>query len=498
MRILFIYPDIITKMINFCPAIHVLSAVLKREGYEVDLLHINNDYGIKYDKDTIVGLAEGYDLFAITSTSFNYKYANEIAGWLQEEYPLILVMLGGYHATTQPEDFKDSNFDIFCVGEGEEPMKELCRALDIGDNNWVKIPNLITRVGGVNPVRGFLKDLNELPYWDFDITDTAKIIELRGGWLSISFSRGCPYECSFCYNHLLKKVEMGVHDKMSDYLRRRTPANAVNELESLANKYPIKFFNIDDDLLTMNKKWMKEFTDLYAERIYKPFGIKYVINARADSLTEDITQMLGSSGCKEARLGFETGNEKLRNELLDKRTSNEALIKACANLTKHGVQSVAFAMIGIPGESWDSFKDTLDMTIKLQPNLIRMTFLYPYKHTRIYDICIERDLFKGGGITDNRDYGSCLKFDRITDNDLSCMRFLFPWYVNFKWFGDYEYYKAIEYFSKYSETFFTEDRIPLIIEKDKELSMNCKHPHYRYYRGNEYYFELHDNNKVGI
>ena len=62
MKILFIYPDIITNTINFCPAIHILSAVLKEDDCQVEMLHINNDHGIKYDKKTIVNLSKGYDI----------------------------------------------------------------------------------------------------------------------------------------------------------------------------------------------------------------------------------------------------------------------------------------------------------------------------------------------------------------------------------------------------------------------------------------------------
>lgn len=491
MRILFIYPDIITKMMNFCPAIHVLSAVLKREGHKTELLHINEN-GVPYDRKVILGLSAGYDLFAVTSTSFNYKYANEIAGWLRKAYPSILIVLGGSHATIQPEDFESSNFDMFCVGEGEEPMKELCHALQIGDD-WTEIPNMITRFKS-NPVRGFLRDLNSLPFWDFDITDTAKILEERKGWMSISFSRGCPYSCTFCINHLYKKIQIGPNDRMCDYLRRRDPDLVVAELESLVSKFDIKFFNIDDDLLTMNKKWMKQFTDLYREKIYKPTGIKYVINARADTLKDDIVSMLASSGCKEARIGFETGNEQMRNELLQKKTSNLMLSKAFNTLRKYNVASVAFAMIGLPGESWDTYNDTIQAMIDLQPDLMRMTFLYPYKHTKIYDICVERGLFKDEEIPDNRDDSSPLRFEFITDQELFIMRFLLPWYVNTAWLplndSWHQYFEAIYEFNRLALPEL-HNRIPDIIKKDAELSTNCKEPHYRYYSNNVDYFELY-------
>jgi len=491
MKILFIYPDIITLhgMMNFCPAVHILSAVLKREGCSVDLLHINNENGVRYDKNIVLEYSDGYDLFAITATSFSYKYANEIAAWLKEKHPSVLRILGGCHATIQPEDFDSSNFDIFCVGEGEEPIKDLVAALRTG-GDWTKIPNFITHFG-INPVRGFLRNLDDLPYHDFEITDTEKILKIRKGWLSLSFSRGCPYECTFCINHLYKKIEIGENDKMADYLRRRSPENAVSELETLAAKYSVKFFNIDDDLLTADKKWMREFTDKYEKRIFKPYGIKYVISARATTIDDGLAQMLSFSGCREVRIGFETGNEKLRNELLFKKVSDAALVKACRTLDKYGIMSVVYIMMGVPGESWDTFYETVDMTIQLKPKLIRMTFLYPYVHTKIYDMCKELGLLKEGGIDDNNDIASPLIFENLTDEQLFCMKFLFIWFVNERWFGN-GYGDAITDYKNMSLSEL-EQKIPEIITRDNELSKNCRHSHYRYYDGNLNYFELNDN-----
>lgn len=494
MKILFIYPDLVTGGYNFCPAIHILSAVVKKEGCQADMLHVNNNHGIPLQKNIIISRSAGYDLFAFTSTSFDYKYANQIAGWLKEAYPHTMKILGGAHATTSPEDFESSNFDIFCVGEGEQPMIELINAWKNHKTDWVNIKNLITR-GGVNPLRGFLKDLDSLPFRDFDITDTEKILKLKKGWMSITFSRGCPYDCSFCFNHLYKKMEMGPGDKMSDYVRRRSPENTVSELESLAKKYTIKFFNTDDDLLVISKKWLRKFTTLYTERIYKPFGIKYIINARATDITDETARLLASSGCHEVKIGVETGNETLRKTLLNKNISNAALKKAFTTLHNYGVRTIAFNMMGIPGESSETFYDTLRLIIKLKPNLIRMTYLYPYKHTKIYDYCVEKGLFRDkNAIDDNRDTASPLIFECLTDEDLFLYKFLFPWYVNILWFNSGEYWSAVYKYRVYSFSYLL-GKIPEIIEMDRQLSKNCKVPHYRYFANNNIYFELNDNIK---
>lgn len=500
MKILFIYPDVITPMINFCPAVQMLSPVLKKAGHEVALLHINNDYGVKYDKDAVIDFVKKQkaDLLAVTSTSFNYKYANEIANWLKEKFPEILRILGGSHSTVQPEDFKDSNFDAFCVGEGEEPLLDFVDALE-NKKDWLGIPNLLTKskqgVVRNNPVRGFLKNLDALPYQDFDIVDTWKILKLRGGWISLSFSRGCPFECNFCINHIYKHREIGPKNTMAEYLRRRSVKNTVEEMESLANKFKgqIKVFNFDDDLLPMDKKWMTEFAESYAEKILKPFGIKYAINCRASFLDDNLARLFAASGCLEVRIGFETGNEKLREEILKKPVSNADLIKAFAACDKYGVHTNAFSMMGIPGETKESVQDTVDMIFRLKTYLIRMTFLYPYAHTKIYDFCIENKLFKNYAVHEDSFTESPLKFERLDNAEIFCCRFLFPWYVNVKWFGSEPegkmYKEAIANFEKrkFSEL---KESILEIVEKDKELSGKCKRPHYCYFQGNMYYFQL--------
>jgi radical SAM superfamily enzyme YgiQ (UPF0313 family) len=322
--------------------------------------------------------------------------------------------------------------------------------------------------------------------------DTEKILKARGGWLSISFSRGCPYECSFCINHLYKKIEIGPNDKMKDYLRRRTAENTVNELEELAKTYEISHFNIDDDLLTMDREWMANLSRLYREKIWTPFNIPYVINARADTLDEGMVKLLKISGCKEARIGYETGNEAARNKILRKHTSNLELKNAFSMLKKYQITGVAFAMMGIPGENMSTINDTINSIIELQPGMMRMTFLFPYKHTEIYNDCMAKGLFKNDIVGDNRDMGSPLHFEELTDKALFCFRFLLPWYINARWLNSEMYQDAIDEFHRLSLEEL-EQSLPAIIKRDEWLSLQTSKSHYRYYKNNQYYFELYEN-----
>lgn len=500
MKVLFIYPDVVTPVINFCPAVHILSAVAKQAGHQTSMIHVNNDWGTLYREAAILDRVrqERPDLIAVTSTSFNYRHASEIAAWLKNAFPHTPRILGGSHATVQPEDLATSCFDAFCVGEGEEPLLDILACMEKG-RIWNKIPNLIVRNpdGSIsnNPVRGFLKDLESLPQLDFDITDTLRILKARQGWMSVSFSRGCPYECTFCINHLYKERLIGPEDKLSHYHRRKSPVSTVTELEHLAHHFKgdIKIFNFDDDLLPMNREWMKEFAKRYERQILRPFGIKYAINCRATFLDDELAVLFRSSGCLEVRIGFETGNESLRATILGKPICDDDLVRAFSVCDRHGVRTNAFAMMGIPGESEKSFADTVRMILTLKPYLIRMTFLYPYAHTRIHHLCVKEKLLKPALIHKDSFAESPLRFEHLTDEQVFCFRFLFPWYVNSRWFGDStkgEYYKAL--IKRFAHRPIGELRqlVPEIIKTDAEASAVCDRPHFRYFKSNAYYFQL--------
>lgn len=473
MKIVFIYPDLVTPMINFCPAVSILSAVLKKAGHETSLIHLHPTYGVRYYKDVIINRLnwEKPDLIGITATSFNYSYANEIAGWIKEEFSQIPVILGGSHATIQSDDCIKSNFDIFVAGEGENAILEI---LDINKFDHKSIVN-------GEPI----KNLDDLPFQDFDILDTPKILGLRNGWFSISFSRGCPFACTYCANQRREPT------------RYRSPHKVVDELEYLVHEYDIKMFNFDDDNLPMNREWMNEFMELYLDHIYQRHEIGYAMNFRANFLTDDLAQHLFKSGCKEARIGVETGNEELRRIILNKGIRNIDIVEAFDACRKWRIKTTAFMMMGLPGENIETFQDTIDLIATIKPNLIRMTFLSPYKNTAIYDYCLENKLFKKIHPTDEFS-SSPLKFEHLTDLQIYNFRHLFPWYVNLQLINK-PFHREICRSTINEYQTIPRHTIDQIARRDNHidwwLSLH-KHTHYRYFPKNLYYFELveHDNN----
>ena len=487
-KILFIFPNI-NSGYSWNPAIQILSAVLKKEGYPTYLIHIHEKHGIPYKPENIIKKIKRINpkVIAVTATSFEYDSMNELAKHIKKNNIKAFLILGGMQATLQPEVFENSYFDSFCIGEGEKPLLKLVNAL-YGKKDYTRIKSLwIKKNGSIikNPIDKFIMDLNSLPFFDWEIFDTKKMLKNRNGWLSIAFSRGCPFNCSFCVNQALKKIKGGER-----YIRRKSPENAISELKYLANSYEIKVFNLDDDLFVLDKKWFLRFVKLYKQEIFEHFKIQYKIEARADTLDPEITEYLKLTGCKEVQIGVETGDEILRNNIINKGINDSQIKKAIRLVKDQGIQVFIFIMIGIPGETIQSILKTVNLITELKPYLIRPTFYVPIPCTPLYEYCIQHNLLRKNRIIKNHFSESALQLPTIPDDVLLKHKILLPWYIN-RNLGLIKYEKALKQFSEDSYEQFL-NKFNYIVSLDQSLSKEHKnYEHYSYFKKNINYLVFH-------
>lgn len=505
-RFMFIYPDVGGgSAINYSPAIEILSSYLKANGIDVSLIHLSiskiseMDLVHPNDYDEIKRRVKEYDpdVIGITSTTFQYPIACEVATRIKRAGFKKLIILGGVHATISPSDLEESPFDAFCIGEGEITLVKLMQNLD-NREAISNIKGLDIKIDGKIKRNGYpdvLQDLDVLPKRDYEIMNTKELVKLCNGWFSVSFSRGCPYACTFCINQKLRKdYAKSVKGK---YYRCQSAKKAINDLLSYIDDYPeIKIFNLDDDLLIMDKEWFAEFSKEYKNKIYDVYGIRYVINTRANFIDENVVRQLRDSGCYECQVGFETGDESLRNKILAKQITDEQLLKAFSLFNEYGVRSLAYTMVGIPEETVESVEKTISMLSELKPTLIRMTFFEPYIGTPLYEYCIENELFEDTyGNADNFTK-STVKLKGISNRDLAAYHLLFPWFLNLKLEIDNctknAYKDLISKFwdIEYNELISLETKQRVLEEDErisKQLDMN-KISHFCYFLANTNYY----------
>jgi len=308
-----------------------------------------------------------------------------------------LQIAGGIDPTVAPLDVLSiKHISGVCIGEGEYSLLELLSRIDKKKNIysipsfwWKKDNGEIIR----NSVHPLDPDLSNLPLPDYSIFDTENISRASSGWVAILVIRGCPYNCYYCCNHVLRNI----YPKKEHYFRMPSVKHAIKLIKHAITFYknPVAI-SFADDLMTFNSDWFDEFSEAYSKEI----GLPYICNSRIECLSEKTIGNLKKSNCKTVYIGVESGNEKIRKELLNRFYSNDDIIDGFSRLKKSGLSSFSYNIVGFPFETKSQMNETLEINKIIQPDNGAVFYFYPYPGTKLFDICKENNLLldnKGGG-----------------------------------------------------------------------------------------------------
>ena len=436
MRVLFVYPNLNAEE-GFNHGTAVLSGCLRARGHETGLLNINEAlYTIGTDAQ-IVELVAGWrpDLVAFSVMSQQYRFAVRLARAIRRALPNLPLAVGGVHTIMCTEQVKsDSLWDFIGIGECDEAFPALVDKLEAGDPSFRDTPNFcVRRPDGsyqVNPL-GPYPDLGRLPPQDYAIFDLPHMLRHKNGWQSILTSRGCPYRCSYCFNHEVtdRYLADGGHPRRG-YLRRYSRERILNELCELKKRHPyIETFIFDDDLFTLDKRWCIDFAHAYADA---GIDVPYVLNAHVQSFSEPLARALSESPCMIVKFGVESGSDAMRRKVLDRTMSNQAIVDAFDLCHTYGLHTSAFLMFGMPYESRAMMEETIDLVARMRPGRMRWAIFFPFAGTKSHTIARLGGLidYRKMDAMDNYFCGSCLTFDPATELFIQKLQRSFHWFVN--------------------------------------------------------------------
>jgi len=351
------------------PGVESIAAVLKKGGHNVRVIIEGRP------KKIIKRLSKG-DVAAFSVMTGMHHWALKVAAAIKDDLGLMTVF-GGPHPTFFPEFINEKAVDLICRGEGEYAMLELANAVDnSGDlsaiaNLWVKKDGKVYK----NPLRPLIEDLCSIPFPDRSIYYAPYPFLRHNGHKIFMVARGCPFDCTFCFNEKLKEMYAG----LGSYVRFRGPREIIDEIKMIRQRYPLNTVFFNDDMFIFNNQWLHKFLPLYKNEI----GLPFYVSARADTITGDIVSLLKEAGCKCVSFAIESGNESLRNRVLGKTLTDQQIVDSAALLRQHGIKFATYNMIGIPGETIENVFETVDINIKIKTDYPRCSFLTPYPGTRI-------------------------------------------------------------------------------------------------------------------
>lgn len=373
MKIVFLQSDPFTRT-----GIMSISACLKKAGHESDLLIETEEKDVFKSLEVLKPDIVGFSLVGGIEKK-NINLAEQIKKKIK-----IPIIMGGPFATFYSDDIiKEDCVDIVCLGEGEEAIVELLDKMEKKEditnikNLWVKKDNEIIR----NEIRDLIQDLDKLPIPDRSIYYKYDFLRNQPS-KDFIFFRGCPYKCSFCFNSQFMKFYSG----KGKYIRKSSVGKVIEEIKYVRDEFGLSSLMIYDDLFILDKKWLKIFLKIYKKEINLPFQCE----VRADSIDEEVAKQLKEAGCTAIALGVESGNESIRNNILNKNLSDDCIINSCRLIKKYKIYLKTYNMVGIPDETIDDIFKTIEFNIKLKPDFAWCSILRIYPRTPLADYAIRK------------------------------------------------------------------------------------------------------------
>src|SRR5580658_352409 len=325
------------------------------------------------------------DVVGIQALTFTIIDARMVAQAAKKANPACKVVMGGPHVHIfARETLAMPEVDFAIKGEGELAFTQLLSALE-GEMGFEKVFGLAYR----DPVTGQIKDnppappvedLDALPYPARELTPVHKyysLIAKHNPITTMFTSRGCPYRCLFC-----DRPTMGRR------FRSHSAMSVVNEMEACV-KLGIREFFIYDDTFNVNRKRVFEICGEIKKR---KLEIAFDIRARADRMDEEMLAELASAGCDRIHYGVESGNAEVLETLL-KDLDLDQVRKIFKATRAHGMKTLAYFMIGNPGETREMALNTIDFAKELDPDFVHFSVLTPFPATAIYYKALEEGRF---------------------------------------------------------------------------------------------------------
>jgi len=326
-----------------------LAGTLKDANQEVEIFDARRHDYHKLDlKDTIcVGLT--------VLTGSQIIHALRISEYVKKKNPKIKVVWGGVHPSMLPEQtIKNKFIDVVVKGEGELTLLEIVETLKKG-KSLKKIKGIVYKEKEKtieNPDRPFM-NFNKSALHPYELLKDKKTYDTD--IIHIQTSRGCPYNCGFCYNKNFNK----------NSYRYKTPNKVIKEIERAIKLFGTKQIHFDEDNFFVKQERVREICEKLVE---KKLNIVWSSTCRLDYFARydpEFLKLLKKSGCKSLAFGGESGSQKILN-YIKKGITVKQTIKAVENAKKCGIKPILSFVCGFPGETKEDVELTMDLIAKLK------------------------------------------------------------------------------------------------------------------------------------
>ena len=367
-----------------------LAAYLRDKGFGVGVLDCP---ALRIDADQVYEIIKQKNpqIIAFSTSTYTLFRAIDIAKKIRGKLPNKLTVLGGSHANVAGVETSNqyNYFDIVSYGlDGENIIHDIVSKYsekNFNRNAFLQDFAILEDIKGIifkknnvvtrNAPRENIKNLDELPFPARDLFPTERYIPLPNQYKKLPATnmvviRGCPYVCTFC-------------DQASTGARKSSPQRVVEEIKHVVEVHGMKEISFWDDMLCYHKKWMKEFLNLL---IAENLDISWSCYAAVNTVNKELLELMNKAGCWNIFYGFETAVDTLAKNIntIRKNKSFEQMKQVVKWTKDANIEVRGSFMVGMPGETPELGKQTVQNAIDLDPDYAQFGIVCPFPGTQIY------------------------------------------------------------------------------------------------------------------
>lgn len=421
MKVLFVERDIeyIDPM-----NVQLLSALARQRGHQTFLSVLSED-----DLDAELRRIRP-DVVAFSAKTGEHSTYFRVNEAVKAHSPRIVTVMGGPHPTFFPGLILTQDIDAIGIGECDDSWQEMLDALDAG-RSIDAIPNIVTRENAAKVLRArkrapelvqlagsgasarpeydlevdptFLRPrrtfLDDLPFYDRELVYRKTHLG-RFPLRSFMSSRGCPYQCTYCFEPKFNVMYAGKGPIYNRYSVTRLCA----ELKELKERWPTQFIKFYDDMFVLNRgvdAWLEEFAEVYPREV----GLPFFCLTRCNVLTKQNLAALKRAGLHSLTMSIEAGNEYIRNTIVKRHMKQQQILDAFDLCHDEGIVTFANTILGVPvhrevaatqGKSLIDYDiENLDINIRCRVTYAEFPVLHPYPGCELSEYAIKNGFFDG-------------------------------------------------------------------------------------------------------
>ncbi len=361
-----------------------LSAWVRQNGFPVSFIDLHAQNLTPKEAESRV---RDFDpqVVALTAKTLGWPAVIEIALMVRVTCPNALIVVGGPHLTLYAEESLSWDcFDVAVIGDGEEPLLEICEAIECGAD-LSTIEGLAYRSPSgevrINPERKLSRDIDKYPMaaWDLIKLEDYHCLTLLRPFATMSTTRGCPWHCGYC------------SQVYSEKLRFRSPELVVDEMEYLSKKFGVREIVMFDETFTIGKKRMERFANEVLRRNVK---VNFNIRARVDTVDKDVLTWLKAAGLRSIHMGVEAGTDRVL-KIMNKQITRAQTQKAFRTAREVGIETRGYFMIGYYDASPEDIEETINFAASLGLDWASFSVATALPGTDLYTVSQERGYVEG-------------------------------------------------------------------------------------------------------